>query len=148
MHLWLAFKFNKDPPFFYSHGGEHIASHNVVKNAFTSTVRDVGFHVLHEQTHVLLSPFFQSSCWRVDIVLSVEDIHILVDVVIAKPTQVNLISCVISSCKVVVTMVAHAKEGFYHNQHLVDAFLPLAIYVFGCLHQQANTFFLQCANMV
>jgi hypothetical protein len=59
--------------------------------------------------------------------LSIEDIHTLADVVIAKPTQADLISCVISSCGVAMTMVAHAKEGFYHNRHLVDVFLPLAI---------------------
>jgi len=59
--------------------------------------------------------------------LLVEDIHTLADVVITKPTQANLIACVISFCKVAMTMVAHAKEGFYHNRHLVDVFLPLAI---------------------
>jgi hypothetical protein len=58
---------------------------------------------------------------------SVEDIHTLADVVIAKPTQANLISCVISSCGVAVTMVAHANEGFYYNRHLVNVFLLLAI---------------------
>jgi hypothetical protein len=77
----------------------------------------VGFYVLHDQTHVLLSPFLQS-CWRVDIALSVEDIHTLADVVITKSTQANSISCVISSYEVALTMVAHAKEGFYYNQAL------------------------------
>ncbi len=45
MHLWLAFKFSEDPPFFNSHGGEYITSPNVVKNAFISIARDLGFHV-------------------------------------------------------------------------------------------------------
>jgi hypothetical protein len=139
MHLWLAFKFSKDPPFFYSHGGEQIASHNVVKNAFTSIARDVGFHVLHDQTHVLLSPFLQSSCWWVNIMLLIEDIHTLADVIIAKPTY--LISCVISSCGVAMTMVAYAKDGFYHNQHLIDVFLSLCHIGFWLLTSTSKQFF-------
>jgi hypothetical protein len=47
-----------------------------------------------------------------------------------------------------VTMVAHAKEKIYHNQHLPNAFLPLAIKVFVCLHQQVDNFFHWCASMV
>jgi len=37
-------------------GGGQMASHDVVQDAFTSIMRDVGFHVSHEQTHVLPPP--------------------------------------------------------------------------------------------
>jgi hypothetical protein len=58
LHLWLAFRFNKDPFFwvFPWGGGGQMASHDVVQDAFTSIMRDVGFHVSHEQTHVLPPP--------------------------------------------------------------------------------------------
>ncbi len=45
-------------------------------------------------------------------------------------------------------MVAQVKEGLYHNQHPTNTFLPLAIKVFGCLHQQVDNFSHQCASMV
>ncbi len=45
-------------------------------------------------------------------------------------------------------MVVQVKEGFYHDHHLIDTFFPLAIKVFGCLHQQADIFFHRCASMV
>jgi hypothetical protein len=39
--------------FCYVHGGKHITTHDVVSNFFASIVRDVKFHVLHKQIHVL-----------------------------------------------------------------------------------------------
>jgi hypothetical protein len=56
LHLWLAFKFNKDPFFLLFPLGEQMASHDVVQDVFISIVRDARFHVSHEQTHVLPSP--------------------------------------------------------------------------------------------
>ncbi len=38
---------------FCGHGGEKTASHDVVQDAFEFIVKDGGFHVLCEQTHVL-----------------------------------------------------------------------------------------------
>jgi hypothetical protein len=38
---------------FCGHGGEKIASHDVVYDAFEFIVKDGGFYVLCEQTHVL-----------------------------------------------------------------------------------------------
>jgi hypothetical protein len=37
--------------------------------------------------------------------------------------------------------VAHAKEGLYHDQYPMDAFFPLAMEVFECLHQQVDDVF-------
>jgi hypothetical protein len=35
-----------------------MVTHDVVLNSFTAIAKDVKFHVLHEQTHVLPTPFF------------------------------------------------------------------------------------------
>jgi hypothetical protein len=42
----------------YSHGGEQIASHDIIQNVFVSIIINVGFHILHEQIHVLYHPPF------------------------------------------------------------------------------------------
>jgi hypothetical protein len=48
--------------FYYTHGGEKIAFHDAIHTAFVSIARDVGFHVLRQQTRIFSSPFFQSFC--------------------------------------------------------------------------------------
>jgi hypothetical protein len=40
----------------FSHGGEWIASHDAIRDAFASIVRDARFRVSYEQTHVLPPP--------------------------------------------------------------------------------------------
>jgi hypothetical protein len=37
----------------YAHGGEHMATHDVIQYSFASIANDVMFHALHKQTHVL-----------------------------------------------------------------------------------------------
>jgi len=59
----------------------------------------------------------------------------------------DLILQVVFCHMVAMTMVSHAKL-FYYDWHSTYAFFPLVIKVFGCLHQQANNFLYQCANMV
>lgn len=46
--------------FRYSHGEEQITSHNAFQDAFAFIMKDVGFHVLHEQIHVCPLPYFES----------------------------------------------------------------------------------------
>jgi hypothetical protein len=41
-----------------------------------------------------------------------------------------------------------AKKRNYHNQHLIDQILSLAIEVFGCLHKHANVFLHDCVNVI
>jgi hypothetical protein len=43
------------------HGGKHMATNDAIQNSFTSIVKDVGFHVLYKQTHLLSMPSFQTS---------------------------------------------------------------------------------------
>jgi hypothetical protein len=47
--------------------------------------------------------------------LSTDGICTLVDVMIIDPTWIDLVSQAVSSCEVVVMVVAQAKEGFYHD---------------------------------
>lgn len=67
--------------------------------------------------------------------LSTDGICTLVDMVIVDPTQVDLVFQVVSSHEVAAMTITQAKGELYHDQHLIDTFLPLAIKVFGCLHQ-------------
>jgi len=58
----------------------------------------------------------------------------MVNIVIADPTQVDLVSWIVLSCGVAAIVTVQAKEGFYHDQFLVDMFFLLDVEVFGCLH--------------
>jgi hypothetical protein len=81
-------------------------------------------------------------------VLTKDDIHTLADVVIADPTQIDLLleSCVIQGY--VAFDAVQAKERNYCNQHPTDQFLPLAIEVFDCLHKHVDVFFHDYANAI
>jgi hypothetical protein len=39
--------------FCYTHDGGENISHDVVQDVFASIMKDVKFHILHEQTHIL-----------------------------------------------------------------------------------------------
>jgi hypothetical protein len=59
--------------------------------------------------------------------LSIGDICTLVNVVIAKFTQANLVSQTKLSRGVATTMAAQMKERLYHDFYLMDMFLSLAM---------------------
>ncbi len=80
-----------------AHRGERMATHDVVWNSFTSIIRDVRFHVLCKQLHVLSTPSLQSSRWQVDIVFTTHDICTLANIIIVDSTHVDLVSQVVSS---------------------------------------------------
>jgi hypothetical protein len=65
----------------------------------------------------------------------VDGIHILVNVIIADPTQVDLVSQATLCHGVVAAMVAQVKEGIYYNHYPLNVFFLLVIKVFGCFHQ-------------
>ncbi len=76
-----------------------------------------------------------NSYWQIDIVLTKDDIHTFIDVVIVNPTRVNLF---LESCTTqgfVVFNATQAKEQSYRDQHPLDQLLPLVMKVFGCLHK-------------
>ncbi len=116
----------------------------MIWNVLAFIEKNARFHVLHEQTHVLPSLSIKPLRWRVDILLSIVVICILVNVVITDSTWVNLVFQVVSSCGVII----RAKEEFYHDWHSTNTFFPLAMEIFGWLHQQTNNFFHQCASMI
>jgi len=62
------------------------SSHNAFQDAFAFIMKDVGFHVLHEQIHILPLPYFESFHWRINIMLLIDYIRTLIDVVIVDPT--------------------------------------------------------------
>jgi hypothetical protein len=67
-------------------------------------------------------------------VLLIDGVHKLVDVVIANPTQDDLVSWAIISHRVITIVVIQANDGLYQDRFLVDMFLLLIVEVFKCLH--------------
>jgi hypothetical protein len=68
-------------------------------------------------------------------VLTKNDIHTLVDVVIANPTPLDLLPRSCATQGFDVFDVVQAKKQNYCDRHPADQFLPLAVEVFGCLHK-------------
>jgi hypothetical protein len=97
-------------------------------------------------TNCTCSTMFHSSCWRVDIVFTKDNICTLANVVIINSTRTNLLhqSCAIWRFTTFETF--QAKERNYCDRHPIDHFLPLAIEVFGCLDKQVDVFLHDCAN--
>jgi hypothetical protein len=75
-----------------------------------------------------------------DIVLTIDDIHILVDVIIVDLICVDLISRVVFQ-KIVMTITNQVKGVSYCDQCLEDDFMPSVVKIFGCLHQQNDDFY-------
>ncbi len=89
-----------------THGGEKTTSHNVIRDAFMSIVRDVRFHILQEQTHILRPPSFQFFYQWINIVLLIDSIHTLANVVIVDHIRTDLVSKVAFFRGVVVVVAA------------------------------------------
>ncbi len=94
---------------------------------------------MHKQTHVFLIPFSI-------IMATIDDTHILTNVVIIHSTCTNLVLQAICF-RVIVTIVAQTKIAPYCDRHLENDFIFLTIEIFKCLHQQANDFFHRRANI-
>jgi hypothetical protein len=60
-------------------------------NTFVAIVWNVGFHVGWKQLHALPSITFNSFRWWIDIVFTKYNTYALADIVIAYPTQVDLL---------------------------------------------------------
>jgi hypothetical protein len=70
---------------------------------------------------------------RINIVLTKESIHTLVDVVIIDPTLIDLLPQSYTTQRFIAFNATQAKERNYHNQHPTNQFFLLVIEVFGCL---------------
>jgi hypothetical protein len=73
-------------------------------------------------------------------VLAINSVCTLGDIVIANPTQVDLVSWDFFFGGFTMIVMVHVKNGLYHDQFLAHMFFPTVIEVFGSLHQQANMF--------
>jgi hypothetical protein len=90
---------------------------------------------------------FNFSCQQVDIVFTKDGIRTLVDIIIVNPTWTYLLPQFYITQGFVTFDAVQAKEKSYHNLDPNDQFFHLVIEMFGCLHKQANVFFLHdCAN--
>jgi hypothetical protein len=65
-----------------AHGNEHTGTHNEIRNTFVAIVQNVGFHMGWKQLRALLATMFNSSCQRINIVLTKNDIHTLANIII------------------------------------------------------------------
>jgi hypothetical protein len=89
--------------------------------------------VLHEQTHVLSTPFFHSSYPRVEYYAYNKWYSHFGK---CSLIRMNLVSSAISFWGVVVIIVTQAKIVSYHDRHLKNEFIPLVVVeIFECLHQ-------------
>jgi hypothetical protein len=129
-----------------THENERMGTHDAVCNIFATIAWDVIFHVGRKQLDTLPLTTFHSFCQWVDILLTKDGIHTVVDVVITDPTWVYLLCWFYTTWGFVTFEVAQAKKKSYCDQHPTNHFLPLAINVFGCLEKQANVFLHDCAN--
>jgi hypothetical protein len=125
---------------------EHMGTHDAICDTFVVITRDVDFHVKWKQLHALLSTTFHSFHWWVDIMLTKDGIHTLVNVVIANPTWVDLLHQSYATKKFVTFEIIQVKEKSYHDWHPIDHFLILTIEMFGCLNKQADVFLHDCLN--
>ncbi len=65
----------------------------------------------------------------------VDGVQTLANTIIDNSIPINLVLLIVLSCEVVVTIVVEAKDDLYHDQYLLDQFLPLVIEVLRCLHR-------------
>jgi hypothetical protein len=99
------------------HGNERTRTYDAIHDTFAAIAWNVSFHVRWEQLHAFLSTTFNSSHWRINIVLIKDGIHTLVDIVIIDPTRVDLFpqSCITQGF--VSLDAVQVKESSYHNRH-------------------------------
>ncbi len=66
--------------------------------------------------------------------LLIDGVYTLVNFVIVKTTQVDLVLRAIISCGVIVIFAAQVKDDSYHDRFMTNMFLPRVVDVFECLH--------------
>ncbi len=101
-----------------------------------------------KQLHAFFSTTFNSSCWLIDIVFTINYICILVDVVIIDPTQTDLLPWSYATQGFVAFYATQAKENNYCNWHPTEQFLLLIIEIYGGLHKDVDVFLHDYANAI
>ncbi len=130
------------------HGNECTRTHDVICNTFAAIAWNVGFHMGQKELHVLFSTTFNSSCCQINIVLTKDGIHTLVNIIIIDPTQAYLLPQSCTTQRFITFNVTQIKERSYCNQHPTNQFLPLVIEVFGYLHKHIDVFLHNCVNVI
>jgi hypothetical protein len=125
-----------------------MGTHDAVHNTFVAIAWNVNFHVGQKQLHMLPPTIFHSFHQWIDIVLTKDGIHILVDVVIVDPTWVDLFCRSYATWRFVAFKIAQAKKRSYCNQHPIGHFFHLTIEVFECLDKQVDVFIHDCPNVM
>jgi hypothetical protein len=97
------------------HGNKRIGTHDVIHDTFVAIAWDAGFHLGWKQLHPFPSITFNSSRWWDDIVFTKDDIHTLVDVVIADPTRADLLPQSCTTQGFTTLDAAQTKERSYRN---------------------------------
>jgi hypothetical protein len=129
-------------------GKERTWTHDAIHDTFITIAWNVGFHMGWKQLHAFPSTIVNFTCRRVNIVLTKDDIHTLVDIIIVSLMWAYLLPWFCATQELDAFNVASAKERSYHDWHPINQFFPLAIEVLGYLHKQANVFLHDCANAI
>jgi hypothetical protein len=77
----------------------------------------------------------QTLCLRVALVISKDEVYILVDIIIVDPIRANLFTS--NNFKVLQILKRVTKDN--NNNKEINSY-PLIIKVFGCLHKQVSIF--------
>jgi hypothetical protein len=96
-----------------SHGGEHITFYDVVQDALFPLLEMLGFTFFMNRQMFFQCLCFQSLQWCIDILLSINGVHILFYVIIVNYTQVDLVSRVAMSWGIVAIIATQAKDEHY-----------------------------------
>jgi hypothetical protein len=76
------------------------------------------------------------------------DIHTLVNVVIADPTWMDLLLWSCATQEFITFDVVEAKERSYYDWCLINEFLSLSMKIFGYLHKQVDVFLNNFVNVI
>jgi hypothetical protein len=124
------------------HGTEWTASHDAIWNALAFIEKNARFHVLDEQTifHLLPLSLFIGELTSYYWLLTFAFWQML-------HNQSHLSKFGLSSCFIL--WGGDSSKGRILSQLAFDKYIfPLAIEIFGRLHQQTNNFFHRCASMI
>jgi hypothetical protein len=83
-----------------AHGDECTGTHDAICNTFATITWNAGFHAWQEQLYALPSTTFNSSCRRVNIVLTKDDIYTLANVVIVRPIVNGFIFAILHNSRI------------------------------------------------
>ncbi|CAM6085216.1 unnamed protein product [Calypogeia fissa] len=127
-----------------STGGETIAVHDAVRDTTAQILSGTLVHARREVSIDLPGP--PPRHVRVDLTMVRDGRRTLADIVVANPLRQDIIATASSQAGTAATRAATQKEEKYLARAPSDAFLPLAIEIFGRLHHQFDGLLRQAAR--